>query len=341
MSLLKIIIFKLFILLSIINLSAQCDESLKEKAITESGDSALFLKSFKAKLKKGKLNRPERVAKYLVNLKNNITYRFNVLNDSKSEGKVILQLFKKDEFQNSTYNFENNTDDKLFDFYCTESGTYEILMSFSDGKAGCAVGIMSMILNDSTEIDEEYISELLYLGVKNPLYISYDEKPGHKFHVNSSQGTVKGYDGNFSIELEETGYVIINAQVTDSLGNITEKISQAFKVINIPIPQVGINGKSGGIINKNELLYSKGPELNISTISSYKYEIISFCVAKGLSDIIEINSTNNEFSLKQKNFFNNLKSGSEFYLTNIKVKFPDGKIIKINPQKFIIQKDDF
>lgn len=341
MSILKIIIIKVLFLLSIFYLNAQCDKGLIEKAITQSGDSALFLKSFKAKLRKGKLKRPERVAKYLIRLKSNTTYRFNVLNDKKYEGKVILQLFKKDKFQNSTYDFENQVDKQSFDFYCYESGNYEIIMSFLEGKPGCAVGIMSMMINDSSKIDEKYIKQILYLGIKNPLYISYDEEQGANIHVSTSQGYITGKNNNYLIELQDTGFVIVNVKVTDSLGNITEKISQAFKVKKIPVPIIGIKGIYGGYILKDQLLNSKGPELDISQLMSNKYEILSFYISKDLSNIREIPSVYDKFSEKQISFLRELKQGSVFYLTKIKVIFPDGNIHELNSQKFIIRKDDF
>jgi len=140
MNIFKIISFSLILFIFVADIKAQCDESLTEKAITESGDKALFIKDFKVKLKKGKIKRPERVAKFLITLKSNTNYRFNVVNDNNYQGRVILQLFKKDKFLGCTYDFNNKKNNKSFDFQCIESDTYQVLMSFIEGKAGCAAG---------------------------------------------------------------------------------------------------------------------------------------------------------------------------------------------------------
>ena len=119
-------------------------------------------------------------------------------------------------------------------------------MSFLNRNSGCAVGVMSMIINDSIEIDEKYVKQTLYYGIKNPLYISYEHKLGHKVLVSSSQGIISGKGNDYLIELNEPGFVIINVQVTDSSGNLTEKIAQAFKVKKMPVPIVGIKGVTAG-----------------------------------------------------------------------------------------------
>jgi len=70
------------------------------------------------------------------------------------------------------FRYRKQDDHQFFEFACDKSGTYQVLMSFLEGKRGCAIGIMSMILTDSltTTANISYAGkenlETLYIGLE-------------------------------------------------------------------------------------------------------------------------------------------------------------------------------
>lgn len=316
----------------------QCNDTLIKKAIFESGSDAIFLKEYKVKFKKGKANRPAKVAKYSAFLKDSTTYRFNVVNAREYDGKVILQLFRKGKLMGSTYNFESLSYNNSFDFYCDKTDTYQVYMSFIEGKAGCAAGILSMVVNDSTVFEESNIPEILYIGIDNPLFIAYTEEPGCSVHVTASQGTVSGQSGKYTINPDSVGTVKITAQTIDSLGTIKEEISKTFKVKELPYPLISINGNTGGLIHKSELINIKELSLIISNIPNAKpYKIIGFTISNTFSGINGKTSESKSFTFRQIDFIRKLESGSQLFITNIKILRPDNKVIELKPVGYIIQ----
>lgn len=319
-------------------IKAQCNDTLIKTAIFESGPDALFLKEYKVKFKKGKANRPAKVAKYSAFLKDSTTYRFNVVNAREYDGKVILQLFRKGKLMGSTFNLETLNYNNSFDFYCDKTDTYQVYMSFIEGKAGCAAGILSMVVNDSTVFEENYTSEILYSGIDNPIFIAYTEEPGCSVYVSSGQGIISGQSGKYSIKPDTVGTVKITAQTIDSVGIIKEEISKIFKVAKLPDPLISINGNTGGIILKSELINAKELTIIMTKIpNNGQYTISGFTISENLSGINGKTSANQSFTLQQLDLIKELKSGSQLYITNIKIKRPDNKTIKLKPVGYIIQ----
>ena len=318
--------------------TAQCNDTLVKQAIIESGNEAIFLKEYKVKFKKGRANRPARVAKYSAFLKDSTTYRFNVVNAKESDGKVILQLFRKGKIYGSTYDFKTLNYNKSFDFKCSKSGTYQVLMSFIEGKEGCATGIMSLVVNDSTKINDNQFPEVLYTNISNPLYIAYTNEPGCKVKVTASHGTIKGKEGKYEIFLEKPEKLTIIAQTIDSLGNIKDELKKDFEVKKLPLPYVSINGNTGGLIFKTNLANLKTLDLHLSHIpASEKYEVLSFTVSNKLFGTFGKISDAEKFSYAQLKFIEKLQTGEQLFITNIQVKRENNEIIKLKPLGFIVQ----
>ena len=61
------------------------------------------------------------------------------------EGKVILQLFDNNRQLATTYIVATGKDYPYIDWVCTKTGAYHLVYSFRDGKAGLAVGLLSMV----------------------------------------------------------------------------------------------------------------------------------------------------------------------------------------------------
>ncbi len=103
---------------------------------------ATFLKDFRIKLDAGD---PPPVQRIPVILKKDVKYRFTVCNSKDFEGKVVLQLFDNNRMLATTYVIASGKDYPYIDWVCTKTGAYHLFFSFRDGKAGLAVGLLSMV----------------------------------------------------------------------------------------------------------------------------------------------------------------------------------------------------
>ncbi|HBI81079.1 MAG TPA: hypothetical protein DDY04_03805 [Bacteroidales bacterium] len=120
---------------------AQSEEELVQICTMVAGE-AEYLKDFRIKLDAGD---PPPVQRFPVLLKKDIKYRFTVCNSKDFEGKVILQLFDNNRQLATTYIVATGKDYPYIDWVCTKTGAYHLVYSFRDGKAGLAVGLLSMV----------------------------------------------------------------------------------------------------------------------------------------------------------------------------------------------------
>jgi len=134
------LLYLFFLCLCHSQMSAQCDNTLVEKAVAQSGVGAVYLRDFRVKFDGPEKGKAIPTAKYPVLLSKNTTYRFNVCNAEEYNGKVILQLFLKDKLIGSTFDMQTSTDLQRFDFKSEKATTYEVVMSFDQGQAGMCRG---------------------------------------------------------------------------------------------------------------------------------------------------------------------------------------------------------
>ena len=120
---------------------AQSEEELVQICVMIAKE-ATFLKDFRIKLDAGD---PPPVQRIPVILKKDVKYRFTVCNSKDFEGKVVLQLFDNNRMLATTYVIASGKDYPYIDWVCTKTGAYHLFFSFRDGKAGLAVGLLSMV----------------------------------------------------------------------------------------------------------------------------------------------------------------------------------------------------
>jgi hypothetical protein len=141
----KKILFSLLVVLMGVTyfntVNAQSEEELVQICTMVAGD-AEYLKDFRIKLDAGD---PPPVQRFPILLKKDIKYRFTVCNSKDYEGKVILQLFDNNRQLATTYIVATGKDYPYIDWVCTKTGAYHLVYSFRDGKAGLAVGLLSMV----------------------------------------------------------------------------------------------------------------------------------------------------------------------------------------------------
>jgi hypothetical protein len=117
-------------------LTAQCAAS--------AGD-VTYLKDFPTKLDAGTPGGKPPSAKFAMLLSKNTSYRFTICTAPDSEGEGVLEIYDMNTLIGSSYNKTTGKDYPSFDFKCQKTGVYYIFISFKEGKAGNAVGIMSFV----------------------------------------------------------------------------------------------------------------------------------------------------------------------------------------------------
>lgn len=315
---------------------AQCNNTLVEKATSQSGDNALYLREFKVRfdgLERGKI--PS--ARYPVLLGKNTTYRFNVCNAEEFEGKVILELYLKDKLIGSTFDTKNAVDMQRFDFKCDKAATYEIVMYFHQGNPGCAVGILSMLTEKAIEPEDEEM-DILYARADNPIIIYDDEDEFANIDVTIDNGSVlKAERENYIIHPKETGTALLTIRVLNYNGTLKEFKQKRFAVLTLDKPYITIRGMRGNGINKQELINSGKLELRFSEDMKCNYRIISFTLSDKNDLISGINSNSSGFSKSHRDWIKKQPEGTRLFLKNIKAKTADNVVVDIDPISFVIE----
>lgn len=320
----------------------QCDNSLAETAAARSGLDALFIRDFKVKLEEGNMKRPAPVARYQVFLNQGNKYRFNVVNENETNAKVLLQLYQRNILLNSNYNFNSKVYSDIFEFDCEKSGAYQVVLSFLESKKGCAVGVMSLVLNDSiitTSRSDSTNKELetLFIGIKNEIQVAATDIPKGSLEVSVNQGTVTGSDGRYFVTVEKEGIATITVIARDKDGNIAQTDSVNFNVRPIPLPVAVLNGLHGGTISQDRIYSGLKLELlNAVESGDDLFEIIEFSVAR--SNLQNgITSYGCAISNAQSNLILKLNRGDGFIINNIVVKGPENKLFYLKQMNFTIE----
>lgn len=327
-----------------INSYSQCNTKLMELAASQSGTDAIFIRDFKVKLDEGTMKRPSPVGRFQVYLSQNVHYRFNVANAVGYEGSVILQLYDRTRLMASTFDTESRFDHQTFDFICEKSGLYQVLMSFSEGKRGCAVGIMSMVLRDSMTVAEGLPGasreepKSLYIGIDNELSIAATDIPGGSLEVFINQGSIEGANGRYIARVDKIGVATVKVIARDKHGNINEVDSLDFIVRNIPLPVATYGGIFEGIISRSDIDRMNEIKLDYPVeVDRAVFTIIEFTVSEETNLHKGEVSYSSRITPAQKNLINRLNSGVRFLIRDIYVRGPDGATHTLKPLTFIIE----
>ncbi len=291
------------------------------------------------------MNRPSPVGRFQVFLNEGIRYRFNVANATEYEGKAILQLYDRSRMLGSTFDTERKTDKQLFDFVCDKTGSYQVLMSFSEGKRGCAVGVMSMVLSDTMTIpnrttDENNTKELesLYLGIDNELNIAATNIPGGSLQVSISQGTITGSDGRYIARVDKKGIATVRVIALDKKGNVSEIDSMDFMVRDLPLPIATFGGLYQGMISARDI--DRITEIKLEypfEVGSELFTVTEFSIFKETNLNKGEVSYSNKLTPSQKALIKNLGAGERFIIRDIYVRGPDGATHLLKPLTFILE----
>ncbi|MEL7148737.1 MAG: GldM family protein, partial [Bacteroidota bacterium] len=153
--------------------------------------------------------------------------------------------------------------------------------------------------------------------------------------VSVSDGEVKGNQGDYTVKVDKPGIVYVTVRSYERDSTLHEESRTAFLVRPIPLPFLSINGVSGGNISRFQLTAMLRPELNlIPGLHEGKYELVSYAFAGSETSTQLYRSRGADVSVRQKRFFQELKSGDEFYLREVVILTPDGEVINLPPIRF-------
>lgn len=339
----KIVIIGLF-LVSGISGYAQCNSKLLEIAASESGTDAIFVRDFKVRLEEGTIRRPSPVGRFQVYLNEGIHYRFNVVSAMEYQGRAILQLYDRNNLMGSTFDLSLKKDLQYFDFISEKTGSYQILMTFFEGKSGCAVGVMSMVLSDTTIYKTGNITanddnglETLYIGIDNEINIAATDIPGGSLDVSMTGGSIEGSNGRYIARVNKEGIATVRVIARDKNDRISEIDSIQFRIIPVPLPYVELVGLNGGMIHKSQI--DRINEISLVyplKMNGNKYKIIEFTISAESNMQRDEISRSNLLTISQKSLIKGLDQGDRFMVKNIIAQGPDGKIYTLKPLVFVV-----
>jgi hypothetical protein len=216
-------------------------------------------------------------------------------------------------------------------------------MSFIEGNTGCAVGIVSAVIQDSTSVaafaDSSGLQNVLYAGIENYVDIAASNIKDGKLEVSISRGKITEQGGLYLILVDKPGPVTVDVVAKNSQNQVTETFKSEFNVIEPLLPAVSLLGSNGGIIKKREITTSN-PEL---ALYNYRNDLVfkfkKFTISKNLiSEGITVNNSN-QLSLRQITMIKELKNGETFYIKDIEIEDSKGKVYQLETLGFIIGED--
>ena len=124
---------------------AQSISDMVDVCASQAGEDATYLKDFQVQLGEAQENQRPPVARFPLVLSKNNIYRFSVCDVENSTGKAVIKLYDSNRMIFSSYADDTKEEFNPFNFMCQKTGIYHVFISFLDGQAGEAVGILSYV----------------------------------------------------------------------------------------------------------------------------------------------------------------------------------------------------
>ena len=114
-----------------------------QNCASKAGEGAIYLKEFVVSLPKASKGERPPMFRQAVILRGNNIYRFNLCND---KGQAVIRVYDSANMLITSYDAKSDKEYNPINFLCRKTGQYNIIITFKDGKAGEAVGIMSHVV---------------------------------------------------------------------------------------------------------------------------------------------------------------------------------------------------
>ncbi len=333
----------LFVLVPIL-LHAQCNQQLVEKAAELAGTDAIYLRDFKVKLSEGNMDNPTPTGKFPVYLNKGVNYRFTIANAVEYEGKAYIELSRRSQNYADNKNTKDGNYVNSFDFPCHRSATYQLLLNFGTGEAGCAAIVMSMVYQDSMEYIDPGVnlvsdsSETMYLWSSTELQIASSDTRDADFRVNVSQGTIKKNGRFYIVTPEKKGDLLIKIDVFEN-DSLLESDSVLYQVVLPPLPRINFAGSSSTNISKRNIRMTDELKLEYPVeIDHEPYKLKSFSLALNPSGFNHEVSNGERLSFRQIELINNTEEGKIVYIIDAIFEDLNGKLHKSNSMTYMLEK---
>ena len=108
-------------------------------------DDATYLRDFQVELEAAVPGQSPPIARYSMVLSKDTQYRLSICNSDTSPGTGIIQVFDNRGMIGSNFVASSGTVYPQYDIQIQSTGVYHIFISFQDGQAGTAVGVLSFV----------------------------------------------------------------------------------------------------------------------------------------------------------------------------------------------------
>lgn len=214
----------------------------------------------------------------------------------------------------------------VISFTADETGKYEVVAQYK-GQTPVAVNLDVVKL---TPVINKARPEALFVGIRNPLKIDF-EQPGYDgLKVSSSEGVVSKIGELYYFKTDEIGEVVINAEASVD-GKRVQVGQREFKVTEPPIPYVTLNSLRGGDVLDINLKDQRKLYIKSDFYDSENYfNIKQFQMTRMSGDGAEINKLNapnrtGNFGSKVRDMLSKAQKGDLYVFSEILVVSADGK----------------
>lgn len=172
------------------------------------------------------------------------------------------------------------------------------------------------------------MQNIVYVGVENPIII-YDADESDSIFAPES---VKIKRTENSHEFKLIAYKSLNKltlEVRNRNGELKSVIE--LKSVLLPNPKVTLLGRTEGLISANEIAIARKLDVEIPCVSAnIEVRIESFMVTiQSANDVNTFENKGALFNGKLAHSLNSLERGSRVLFENIRVRMPNGQIVKV------------
>ncbi len=125
---------------------AQCGDELVANCATGS-ENLKYIKHFKIRFAEAPSAKKRSEGNFTLMLMKGNHYRFFACNDETKAGRTLVELSSDFGQFGGNFNGETGKEYRAFDFVCTKTGPYYLKMFFRDGKEGCGVCVVSLVMD--------------------------------------------------------------------------------------------------------------------------------------------------------------------------------------------------
>ena len=169
---------------------------------------------------------------------------------------------------------------------------------------------------------------VFYRGVDNPVRVAAAGAQMDKLEARVSNGTITRRGNEYYVR-PGTGNT---CNITILVDGKQMGVSQ-FRVKDVPTPNPLLDGIAGKVASRGELMASQGvlAKMPLDFDFDLNFTVTSFVVSATVSNYVQEETSNNQyFTDRQKQIFNNLRPNQRVFITDIKARGPDGRVVDLS-----------